>query len=140
MKILLAVDGSDMALRATRHVVALAKAMAKPPSIHLLHADPPLLPDASRQLGPDATARYHRENSEYATRRARTALRRAGLAFNEVHAIAEPAEAVIKQVRAGKCDLIVMGSHGRSALKSALLGSVTAKVLAHCQTPVTVVR
>ena len=71
MKILLAVDGSDMALRATRHVVALAKAMSKPPTVFLLHADPPLLPDAARALGPDATARYHHENSEYATRRAR---------------------------------------------------------------------
>ena len=140
MKILLAVDGSDMALRATRHVVALAKAMSKPPTVFVLHADPPLLPDAARALGPDATARYHHENSEYATRRARSALKRAGLAFDEIHAVADPAEAVIKHVRAGKCDLIVMGSHGRSALKSALLGSVASKVLAHCQTPATVVR
>lgn len=140
MKILLAVDGSDMALRATRHVVALAKELAAPPAVRLLHADPALLPDAARALGAEATARYHRENSEYATRRARAALKRAGLAFEEVHAVADPAEAVLKHARAGKCDLIVMGSHGRSALRSALMGSVTAKVLAHCQTPVTVVR
>lgn len=140
MKILLAVDGSDMALRATRHVIALAKELDKPPAVQLLHADPALLPDAARALGPDATARYHRENSEYAIRRSRNALKRARLAFDEIHAVGDPAEAVLKHVRAGKCDLIVMGSHGRSALKSALLGSVTAKVLAHCQTPVTVVR
>ena len=77
MKILLAVDGSDMALRATRHVVALAKELAAPPAVRLLHADPALLPDAARALGAEATARYHCENSEYATRRARLSAARA---------------------------------------------------------------
>lgn len=140
MKILLAVDGSDEALRATRHVVALSKELKNVPAVNLLYADPALLPDAARALGAEATARYHRENSEYATRRARATLKRAGLAFEEIHAVADPAEAVLKHVRAGKCDLIVMGSHGRSAIRSAFLGSVTSKVLANCRTPVTVVR
>ena len=38
------------------------------------------------------------------------------------------------------CDLIVMSSHGRSGLTSALLGSQTARVLSHTKVPVLVVR
>lgn len=38
------------------------------------------------------------------------------------------------------CDLIFIGSHGRSGWGQALLGSVTSKVLSSCQTPVLVYR
>jgi nucleotide-binding universal stress UspA family protein len=38
------------------------------------------------------------------------------------------------------CDLIFMGSHGRSGWGQALLGSVTSKVLSTCQIPVLVHR
>jgi len=37
-------------------------------------------------------------------------------------------------------DLIAMGSHGHGAVANLVLGSVATKVLAHCQTPVLLVR
>lgn len=140
MRILIAVDGSDIASHAVRHVIALARSLGQPPELHLVHADPPLLPAAARALGAESTARYHAENSRYATRRANAALKRAGLACREHLLVGEPAETILQMERATRCDLIVMGSHGRSALKSALLGSVASKVLAHCRTPLTIVR
>ena len=48
--------------------------------------------------------------------------------------------AIVKAAKAGKFDLVVMGSHGRTALASALLGSVAAKVLSHSTVPVLIVR
>jgi len=39
-----------------------------------------------------------------------------------------------------RLDLLVMGAHGRGALKSALLGSVTLRVAARCATPLLLVR
>jgi nucleotide-binding universal stress UspA family protein len=140
MRILVAIDGSDMAARAMRHAVALARALQQPPELHMVYADPPLLPAAARAMGVDGTARYHAENGRYATRRARAMLGRAGLSCREHLLVGDPAETILKVARATKCDLIVMGSHGRSALRSALLGSVTSKVLAHCTTPLTIVR
>ena len=51
-----------------------------------------------------------------------------------------PYEAIVKQARKSKCDLIMMASHGRKGLSSILLGSETSKVLTHSTVPVLVVR
>ena len=51
-----------------------------------------------------------------------------------------PYDAIIKQAKKSKCDLIMMASHGRGGLSSILLGSETAKVLTHSTIPVLVVR
>lgn len=51
-----------------------------------------------------------------------------------------PYEAIIKQAKKSKCDMIMMASHGRKGLSSILLGSETAKVLTHSTIPVLVVR
>ena len=53
---------------------------------------------------------------------------------------ARPYEAILRQAKKSKCDLIVMSSHGRTGLASLLLGSETAKVLTHSKIPVVVVR
>ncbi len=52
-----------------------------------------------------------------------------------------PVEEIIKEAKKSNVDLIVMGSHGRSALKATLIGSVTFGVI-HKDTkiPVLVVR
>ena len=50
-------------------------------------------------------------------------------------------EEIIKEAKKSKVDLIVMGSHGKSALKSAVLGSVTYGVIHKNTTfPVLVIR
>ena len=50
------------------------------------------------------------------------------------------AEAIIQAAKRNKCDLIVMASHGRKAIKRMLLGSETLTVLTHSHIPVLVLR
>ena len=140
MKILLAVDGSPVSAHATKHVIKLARLLAETPEVLLFHADPPLLQAAAVKLGVEAVQRYHSENSRFAIKAAHAALTRAQVKFTELLVIAEPAEAIVQQAKKARVDLIVMGSHGRGALKGLLLGSVAGKVIAHGDTPVTVVR
>ncbi|MFC6182974.1 universal stress protein [Pseudoxanthomonas japonensis] len=140
MKILLAVDGSEVGLAAVRQLVEFGKSLAEPPEVTLFYADPPLLRSVALNLGKDGVASYHAENAAYAMRKARTALKRARLPFREAYLVGEPAESIVKQAKASKADLIVVGTHGRGALKQLFVGSVALKVIALSPMPVLVAR
>ncbi len=140
MKILLAVDGSEVGLAAVRQLVEFGKSLAEPPEVTLFYADPPLLRSVALNLGKDGVARYHAENAAYAMKKARTALKRARLPFHETYLVGEPAESIVKQAKASKADLIVVGTHGRGALKQLFVGSVALKVIALSPVPVLVAR
>jgi nucleotide-binding universal stress UspA family protein len=72
---------------------------------------------------------------------AREALGRAGLgATEEMLVSSNPGEALAAWARRAKLDVLVMGSHGASALKVVVLGSVAAGVGARCNTPLLLVR
>ena len=65
----------------------------------------------------------------------------AGLQFvGEVVFSDAVAIAIIDAARKFQCDLIFIGSHGRSGVQQALLGSVALKVLSACPLPVLVYR
>jgi nucleotide-binding universal stress UspA family protein len=140
MRMVVAVDGSDIAARAVRHVVKLAALLKQAPQIHVLNADEPLLRSVAIELGVEGVARYHRENGQYAVKKATAILKRADLDFETHLLVGDPAETILSFAKSSKCDLIVMGSHGRGAFRSLFLGSVASKVLAHSQTPLTIVR
>lgn len=140
MRILIAVDGSDAALRAVRHAIRLAGELEEPPELHLLYADEPLMRSVALSLGLEGTARFHADNGKTATQKARALLKRAKAVCEEHLVVGDPAATVLKFAKTRRCDLVIMGSHGRSALKSLLLGSVTSKVLVGCPVPVTIVR
>ena len=71
-------------------------------------------------------------------RRATTAC---NLPFTAVTAFSDAtAQKIVDVAEEQQCDLIFMGSHGRSGWGQLLLGSVTNKVLSHTQKPVLVHR
>lgn len=51
-----------------------------------------------------------------------------------------PPDEITAQAREGGHDLVVMGTHGRSGIQRAFLGSVTERVLRACAVPVLVTR
>lgn len=140
MRIVLAVDGSPVSARAARHVVKLAAGMAEPPKLTVVTVDAPMMPGVERKLGKAAVQRYHDENAEYAFREACEILDKAGIAYDARAVIGDVGPSLIKAASPGRCDLLVMGSRGRGAMKSAVLGSVALKVLTGSKVPVTLVR
>ena len=73
--------------------------------------------------------------------RAAAKAKAAGVDCATAHVIAAaPWEAILAAAKKGKCDAIVMASHGRRGISALLLGSETMKVLTHGKVPVIVVR
>jgi nucleotide-binding universal stress UspA family protein len=54
--------------------------------------------------------------------------------------VGQPGELIAKAASEGDFDLVMMGSHGHSALGNLVMGSVATQVLAHCSVPVLLVR
>jgi len=140
MRIVLAVDGSPISTRAARHVASLHKALADKPEVIVLYADAPLLRSVAMSLGTRGVDKYHADNGRFALKGAKPVLSRAGVAFIEKVLVGDPAPTILKFIKSSKCDLLVMGSHGRGAFKNLVLGSVATKILSMCAVPVTIVR
>ncbi len=50
--------------------------------------------------------------------------------------IGEPALSIVELAQEGAFDLIVLGTHGRTGIRHALLGSITERVVRHARCPV----
>ena len=143
--ILVPTDGSRLSERAVKHAVMLAKAGGG--KLLLFHVVAPYqmpvyaegmrVPSLPREAVLKNSARRAARILAAAEKKATAAKVPAGKAWaisgSPHHAIAEIAH------KRG-CDLIVMGSHGRSGLSRLLLGSETQAVLARVKIPVLVVR
>lgn len=135
--ILLPTNGSDHANRAAEAGLGLAKALGAKVTCLLVVA-PAYLPatDPSYIPAPSPEAQGH-EILDPVARRAKEL----GVACNLM--VAEGADAsaeIVSFATQRKCDLIVMGTHGRSKVGKLLLGSDAAQVLADCEIPVLLYR
>lgn len=141
MKILLAIDGSDMSLRAVRHIIDHVRWFRDVPELHLLHVHLPVpIGLASHPISRETLEAYYREDSEAALERARQLLDAAGLPYKPHIHVGQPATIIVKVAREIGCDMVCMGSHGHSVLKNALMGSVAAKVLEIADIPLLLVK
>ncbi|MBI5921589.1 MAG: universal stress protein [Betaproteobacteria bacterium] len=137
MKILLAVDGSEISLRAVRSLVDHVQWFANKPEVHLLTVQPPIpVGLATQHVGHDALERYYREEGESMLASARQLLDAASLPHTPHIHVGEPAAIIVKLAGELDCDLICMGSHGHGALQNAILGSVATRVLHLSRVPV----
>lgn len=140
MKVLLSYDGSECSDRAAKFVLNVLRKETPSLKLNVVHVDMPVPDRVTMALGEETVARLHRENADLVLQRLRTRLKRAAMPFNEIVATGPIALKIAEEAEKGRYDLIVMGSHGRSATGALFLGSVTNRVLADCKVPVLVVR
>jgi nucleotide-binding universal stress UspA family protein len=142
MKILVATDGSKPALHAVRYAARLCAALAPASnSITLLSVhDDVALRHAMAFVGSAEVADYLRELSDKELKPARKVLDGAGVKHDMAIRTGHVAKEIIAFAKAGRFDLVVMGSKGRSAMADILLGSVAQRVLATVAQPVLLVK
>jgi nucleotide-binding universal stress UspA family protein len=141
MKALIAIDGSENALRALRYVVEQSGIFAAMPELLLVNVHLPL-PSARAKavLGSEAIAQYYKDEAEEKLAPARALLAGQPCRSVERSIIGQPAEQIIATAQQDACDLIVMGTHGRGALGNLLMGSVAMRVIAESPIPVLSIR
>lgn len=141
LKILLPVDGSEAANRATDHVIALARDLREAPEIHVLTVHPPVpYARVASVVGHETLNRFYREEGEETLKGARARLDQAKVAYQFHIGVGDPAEIIARYVSERGIGRIVMGTRGMGAVSNLLIGSVASKVMHLVDCPVTLVR
>ncbi len=144
-KILIPVDFSECSAAAVEQAVWLAaSSRAELELLHVWQAATFLAPDLGLSGAPPAALAF----SELLEAQARQQLGKfehelAVRGIRVARASAEqgdPWRVIVEAAKYRECDLLVMGTHGRTGLEHALLGSVVEKVLRHAPCPVLSVR
>jgi nucleotide-binding universal stress UspA family protein len=142
MKILLAVDGSKHSLRAVDCLIAHADWYRQKPVVELVtvHLPVPKLPGMGLVVGKNQIQRYYEEEGEAALAAAKKKLGKAGIEYQARVLVGPVAETIVQHASKLGCDLIFIGTHGRTAAGNMVIGSVATKVLHISGTPVLLVR
>jgi len=144
-RILVATDFSEHSRHALAYAVEIARATKA--SLTLLHVGPPV-PDITFPI-PEATAIQASVWTETLRHREEQLVRRLdeeigalaeGVDVETVYVEGEPSSAIVHVAGSRDCDLLVMGSHGRSGLSRVLLGSVAERTARHVHCPVLILK
>ncbi len=141
-RILLPVDGSKHALKATRKLIELAGLLRERPEILPLYVHLPV-PSFKRfgaVVGKTAVQRYYEEEGREALAPVEKLLKAADYAVRGQIRVGPVAQTIVDYAGKEGCDLTCIGSRGMSAAGSALMGSIASKVLHGSVVPVIVVR
>nr|WP_295890497.1 universal stress protein [uncultured Devosia sp.] len=146
-RIVVGIDGSELATKALHHALTLAKATGA--RLFLVNStEPSVLITAGAEFMAVDTGAIVADLEEIKAKSAQATLASAealvageGLSAGKIHVPASiAADAILKTAEEQGADLIVMGSHGRRGLGRLLLGSQAAEVLARTTIPVLVVK
>lgn len=139
IRILVPVDGSELALDAVHHALALAREglsatlvlanVQEPASFYeLATKDSDIIAAAAVDAGQDLMAS------------AVALVRAAGVPYETEVVLGEVAASVVDLAEDNGCGLIVIGARGQGALRGVLLGSVSQAVVQLSPVPVTIVK
>lgn len=140
MKIVLAVDGSAYTKRMLSYIAAHKELLAGDNEFVALNVTAQVPPHAARFLPHDVLQKYYTDEGEKVLKPVREFARMQGWALRERHAVGFPGDTLAEVVEAEKPDILVMGSHGHGSFTSALLGSVSSRLLSHTKVPVLLIR
>jgi nucleotide-binding universal stress UspA family protein len=141
-KILLAVDGSESAVRATRKLVESAGWYEEPLQVELVtvHLPLPHVGGFSKVVVThDMVEHYYAEEGGKALAPEKKLLDDAGIRYTPHILIGQPAHAIVEHAEKSGCQMIYMGTRGMTAVSNLVLGSVATKVLHLSHVPVVLV-
>ena len=142
VKILLAVDGSEPSIRATRKVVETARLCREPTEVELVTVHLPIPQIGglfNTVVSKQMVEQYYEDEGAQALAASEKILAEAGVAFTARRLVGNIAETLIERADATQCRMIYMGTRGMSALPNLVLGSIATKVVHLALVPVVLV-
>jgi len=140
LKILIAVDGSELSLDGVHHALTLVRQGLKA-SVVLAHVqEPATLYELVTTRDPDLIAAASLEAGEHLMAPARALLDAAGIPYETDVGVGDVAHTLVDMIESSGCDMVVIGAKGQGAITSALLGSVSQEVAHASPVPVTIVK
>jgi len=148
LKVGIAVDGSRYGREAVKYVIRQRDLFGPAPTLQLLNVVPDfagaVMPDmagiALPAFSADEVAAMQTKAFDAVMKPALKLIEKTGLAAEAVRLAGNAGDELAAYAKKRKLDVLVMGSHGYGAFKQAVLGSVATRVIAHCTTPVLLVR
>lgn len=140
MKILVPVDGSPFTKRMLAYLAAHDEWLGDAHRYTLVHVTPAVPPRAAAVLDKAVLQGHYAEESEKVFKPIRTFFAKQKINAEFVANVGPAADTIANLASKGKFDLLMMGSHGHGLLGNLVLGSVATKVMAHCETPVLIIR
>lgn len=140
MKILLAVDGSEYSKKMLAYLVTHEDLFTKNHDYHVFTAHAALPARARAVVGKEIVDNYYAEESEAILSPVTQFLLRHGINATSSWSVGTASELISQLAHDSSFNLIVLGSHGHTALGNLVMGSVATQVLAHSKVPVLVIR
>jgi nucleotide-binding universal stress UspA family protein len=133
-RILCPIDFSPCSLSALQYAAQLVQALGA--SLTILHVLQPLFFDLELGLGAVPDYEQSRARAEYQLAEAREALLKRELTVQTAISGGIPSDSIVAAAQTFRCDLIVMGTHGKRDLPHFMAGSVAEAVLRRAPCPV----
>ena len=150
LRIGIALDGSKYGIAVVKFVIKHRDLFGAAPSVTLMHVAPDLLnlvvPGVFGKrpvpgFVPEQVETMQRAAFEQAMAVPKQLLNAAGLQIKEARLIGNnPGDEIAAYARKNKLDILAMGSHGSSVLRSVTLGSVSTRVAAKCRNALLLIR
>lgn len=140
MKILLPVDGSKYTRRMLSYIAAHDELLSGSHDYLLFTAVPQLSNRAAAYFDRKTLDGYYHDEAQAVLRAPLAFAQKRGWSVRSAYAAGFAPDQIARLAARERAGLIVMGSHGHSALGSAVLGSVAQGVLSRCKTPVMFIR
>ena len=141
--ILVPLDGSDTARRGLEVAIDLAKGLKAKLTLLNVTSDFPIMVEMAHTMNVEEVRAGMNQYGRDLLEKTKAEVARSGIEVaTEMRDLrgGRVADTIVAEARASKCDLIVIGTHGRRGFSRALMGSDAERVVRESSVPVLVVR
>ena len=140
MKVLLAVDGSGYTKRMLAYLAAHPELLTESDEFTALTVSWPVATTPSAHLPVQTLQKYFDTEAAETLEPVAAFAAQKGWKLSTMARVGNPGKTIAEVADSGGYDLIVMGSHGHSAIVNTVIGSIVTRVLALAKTPVLIIR